>query len=402
MLGYRKNAFRKAHSMLDALRSDASNFSTLTKLQLLLLDEIAMAEQKIRRLKADLKAIQGTGRQTAAKHSSYLQNRIAKVRQVAYVWRCFGDAIAFLYLDRFALKQVYFNVENLNPKNRPGFIIDKSGLKVEIATLAMAIDNGVPALLTDLTNTIRHGDICILLGPDPHLIEVKTSKKLDRRGRKQRRALEVLHDFFESDEATGLRGLPRIHRAEYSTPERDHIVELTSAIDEALKSGHAVRKPEAGLTYVVTTANGPHVTEILDKVLPREPWVFQLNELKIQETWSPYYPFTLSLIKHDHLWGFVRGDIYLLVLVDLQLVQRVAEDQGVECSVEPEGGQPVLKIALPGLDAPATISAGALARIGTEFLSLEWVVKAAVETIQAGMAKAVDGATQEEQETAKP
>jgi hypothetical protein len=41
----------------------------------------------------------------------------------------------------------------------------------------------VPALLVDLTNTIRHGDICLMGESDPCLIEMKASKNLDSRGK---------------------------------------------------------------------------------------------------------------------------------------------------------------------------------------------------------------------------
>ena len=72
------------------------------------------------------------GGKTAAKRSSYFQNRIERVRDLAYVWRCFGDAIAFLYMDKYALKHTYFNTENVNPKGNAGFLSGKDGLFHEI------------------------------------------------------------------------------------------------------------------------------------------------------------------------------------------------------------------------------------------------------------------------------
>jgi hypothetical protein len=67
---------------------------------------------------------------------------------------------------------------------------------------------GIPCLLADLTNTIRHGDVCFMVGADPRLVEVKTGRKLDRRGRRQIKSIEQLQRFFETDHASGLRETP--------------------------------------------------------------------------------------------------------------------------------------------------------------------------------------------------
>ena len=123
--------------------------------------EIVRSEQKIRKLKSDLKNVAQTGGFHASKRSSYLKNRIEGLRQCAYVWRCFGDAIAFTYIDKFALKQCFYDTNRPVEKKDAGFIADKTGLAREIYFLETALKEKIPALLADLTNTIRHGDICL-------------------------------------------------------------------------------------------------------------------------------------------------------------------------------------------------------------------------------------------------
>jgi hypothetical protein len=150
MLGYRKRSFKRAHELLAALRANPDDLGSLTSLQRLLFGETLRAEKKIRELKAELKGIQQSGGQGVPKRSNYLKDRIEKVRQVAYVWRCFGDAIAFLYMDKFAIKQSFYSTENTSPKQGSGFISDKIGLPNEIALLEEAIAHGIPALLVDL------------------------------------------------------------------------------------------------------------------------------------------------------------------------------------------------------------------------------------------------------------
>jgi hypothetical protein len=60
MLGYRKHSFVQAHTLFRALRNDLDDLTALKKLQELLLREIVRAEEKIRQLKAELRARPGT------------------------------------------------------------------------------------------------------------------------------------------------------------------------------------------------------------------------------------------------------------------------------------------------------------------------------------------------------
>src|SRR6266851_2846868 len=219
MLGYRKHSYTLAHSLLQTLRINLQDLATLKELQKLLLREVIRAEKKIRELKTELRSMKGAACSAASVRSVYLKNRIEGFRQCTYIWRCFGDAIAFLYMDKFALKQCFYSTENTNPKQNAGFILGKEGLANELALLDSALEHNVPAVLVDLTNTIRHGDICLMGESDPYLIEVKASKNLNRRGKKQKRSLEKLHTFFETDKCEGLRGFPEARRQVSEIPE---------------------------------------------------------------------------------------------------------------------------------------------------------------------------------------
>ena len=248
MLGYRKRSFARAHTLLQTLRANLENLAALKELQQLLLREIVRAEEKIRKLKAERKAINKTAGGTKAKRSSYLANRVEGLRQCAYIWRCFGDAIAFLYMDKFALKHSFYSTETPNVKQDAGFISGKAGLANEIALLEAALANNIPAILVDLTNTIRHGDICLMGEPDPYLIEVKASRKLDNRGKKQKRSLEKLRGFYETDKSAGLRGFPEVRRQTSDIPERTYVEQINQCILEAKKVGHATCQPDPAYT----------------------------------------------------------------------------------------------------------------------------------------------------------
>jgi hypothetical protein len=367
--------------MLRVLRANRDDLETLKSLQQLLCREIVRTEKKIRELKAERKATMDMGGRHAAKRSSILINRVEKVRHCAYVWRCFGDAIAFTFLDKFGLKQCFYSTEHTGEKQSAGFLSDESGLATEISWLEFALEQNTPALLSDLTDTIRHGDLCLLDGVDPFLIEVKMGDELDRRGRRQKRNLAKLQSFFENDHAEVLRGFANLSRQTFEVPERSHTDHLNACIADAMEHGHALRSPESGLHYVALTAKGLSLNEVLGQLELKQPWVFQLNEFKARRAWAPYYPFTLSIEDRNHLWAFVRGDLYLLVVVEQNALCQIARDQGYEAKIEMNREGYKLDIRVPGTEQFVRVSSHMLTRIGLEFMSPEWVIAASIELL---------------------
>ena len=286
-------------------------------------------------------------------------------------------------MDRFALKQTFYSTKHSREKQSAGFLLDKVGLATEIAYLEFALESNIPALLVDLTDTIRHGDVCLMGEPDPFLIEVKAGSEVDRRGRRQKRNLDKLREFFENDRAEGLRGAAGIRRVAPSTPGRDYVEELNGCIAEAIKNGHAVRSPEVGLYYIVMTSmmpsDGPEIGEILDRLKLRKSWSVSLNEFKIERNWAPYYPFILSIADKDHLWAFIRGDVYILVVIEQDRLCQIAREKGYEATLDIDGEPSGLAVKNPVDGRGVGVSSHFLARIAFEFLSPEWVVTTAIE-----------------------
>jgi hypothetical protein len=386
MLGYRKRSFARAHALLQILRANLEDLATLRELQKLLLREVIRAEEKIRELKTELRTIRGAADTAAARRSAYLNNRIEGFRQCAYIWRCFGDAIAFLYMDRFALKQCFYSTEKPNAKQDAGFILGKEGLANELVMLDSALKHNVPAVLVDLTNTIRHGDICLMGESDPCLIEVKASKRLNNRGKKQKRSLEKLRTFYETDKYTGLRGFPELRRQANETPERTHVDQINECIGEALKDGYAVRQPEHGLHYVVMTQKGPNLEQALGSLKLKSLWPFFLNEPKSHRTWAPYFPFILTIEDRDHLWEFIRGSLFIFVFVELDALCKIALDKGCKATFDQDDESCRLRIEVPDGGGTVGISSHILGRIGMEFMSPQWVVLCSLERLKGAIA----------------
>ncbi len=391
MLGYRKRSFARAHGLLKSLLSNPDDLSTLRELQQLLVQEIIRTERKGREIRSDLKAIQRDGGIVGQERAGALRNRLENVRQVAYIWRCFGDAIAFSYMDKFALKQCFYSSHSTNPKQGAGFLLDKVGFASEIALVEMALQEKVPAILTDITTTIRYGDVCLMGGSDPYLIEVKSSKKkLDRRGKRQQKDLEHLRELFETDKVEMLRGMGPARRVAMEKAEINYIDQLQLSIAAALKDGHSVTQPEAGLYYVVFAGGATPITEVLNSLSFKSPWFFSLNMMKNQQAWSPYLPFTLSIRERDQLWGFIRGDIFILVALDFEQLRTIAIEAGTPAWLDLNNENYPLHIEIPGMEKPAQVSSHLLTRIGLEFVSPRWLVQNSIDS----MKKVVAGAAE--------
>ena len=140
MIGYRRNSFHKAAAMLLTIRNELTDLKTLFSLQKLLITEITLAEQRVQENKARSNSERG-------KQSAYYKRRAQAYRQSIYYWKAFGDAIAFIYCDRFALKHVYYNTHNTNAKQDGGFISGSTGFEQEFDTLQNLLDRGIPCVL---------------------------------------------------------------------------------------------------------------------------------------------------------------------------------------------------------------------------------------------------------------
>ncbi len=295
-------------------------------LQRLLVREITRAERKIRRIKSILRSI---SEEDASDRVSSLLAQIEGYRHLTYMWRSFGDAVAFLFMDKFALKQVFYNTQNENAKQDAGFLSDKSGFAGEWQEVERWLGQGVPALLSDLTNTIRHGDVCVIAGPDPVLIEVKLGK-LDGRGREQRDSIRKLTEFFDTDEATGLRGLGEIRRAAHQSPEVNYAGAMEVTIIAALKTGAAASSPECGLWYLAVADEKIDINASIEGLGLRRPIAYPLNEVKSARAWAPYTPFILSFRDQCAVFRFIWGDVLVFVVYDLEELVSASTQRGLE------------------------------------------------------------------------
>ncbi len=386
MISYYKKHILNLSDRLQNLEPQSDDFDALIETQLYILKCIVKTEENISRRKEELQMLKAIlrksrlGKKAAAetkKRIRHKETRIDEYKWLLYIWRCFGDGIAFKYLDKWSLKSMMYEHKSPEPKQSAGYISGKEGLYKEFALVLEARKRGVPALLTDLTNTIRHGDVCLLGASDPFVLEVKTSKNVNRRVGRQLEAIEKIHDYLENDAADNFRGLPELKRVEMLCKEVHYNRAINETINEAIDVGYCIANPEKGVRYFVQKTSVEVDFDEIAKGI-KKPIFYLLNSYKKNKAWGNYYPFTLSIKSKESLYAFLKGDIYLVVILDEMVLGELAKEMGFDFEVilANEIRYSFSKES-EGWDEPyrAFVSENMAGRLAFEFVSLRWFMQ---------------------------
>jgi len=367
MFGYRRYSFKRAMTLLSTLRASPDDFDTLLCLQESLISEIILAEARIRLAKNESRVV-------SRKRSEYCNTRVKSFQQSIYYWKAIGDAIAFLYLDRFALKHVHYSTNSFKVKQSPGFISGSIGFRNEIEVARDFIAAGCPCLLTDLTNTIRHGDICILVGPDPKLIEVKSSKVKNRRIKRQIRDLAKISEFYRTDRSDNLRGDTSVFRVSTQSECTVFSNEFNQCIHFAYDNGYCHISPEEGVHYIAIADLHQPVSTILERFRVNGAWCFVLNSFKSNRSWAPYYPFTLLIESERALYDFILGRLCIIVLLDPEVMRQTVIEMGYVPEIDLDSEYPI-RTKKSSAEAESRLSVHILRRAALEAMSLRWILR---------------------------
>ena len=395
MLGYRRKSFERVHAILREIVQSPEDIRRVLACQRILLQEILRAEAHISRHKDEMRATRITLKTSRPDRSEaqrlkrrirWIQARIEAYWHLIYIWRCFGDGIAFSYLDKHAIKHAFYETESSAIKQDAGFLSGKKGLDGELSVVTAMIEDGVPSILVDVTNSIRHGDVCLLLGPDPYLIEIKSASRINARGRRQIAHIDKLHTFYETDIGVGLRGFPELRRVATDITERRYVDEINVCMDHAERGGFCVANPEAGLYYVAMYKD-PGMRTLFESLPVEKPLVLFLNEYKSNQAWSPYFPFTISIKGERHLYDFVRGNLLLLVILDPGILCQHVSLRGFDAQFEHDADFP-LQCKDRRTGGKFNVSHHLLLRVALEFLSPESFVELALGVWSSGASAA--------------
>ncbi len=388
MIARRKVAFLRLCAVLRSIEADLDDLDAVRALNLGVLKEILNDEGHIRRLRAlvkDLKRRLKTERRSKAEAHG-LRNQITRHEAAIkryegqlFIWRCVADGLVYAYVSTFNLKHAYFESDRFGVKPSAGFIGGKDGLRLELGALLSVIEHKVPAVLSDITNIIRYGDVCLLGGADPVPMEVKSRAELNQRGKRQAAKLHLLETFLKEDVAADFRGMPEVRRVAYGVPHRDCLGDLNACIQNARRDGWNAVCPEKGLAYMATfTGKLPDC--FLESLNMTRPIVFTPNGDKMDHAWAPYLPFTNSIRDLQDLYDFAAGNLYLVVAVDAAVVCDRLSIPGWETSLIDDPDRIILMEHLDS-GAKIAISTQFFGRLGLEFMSLDWFVEHQTEFV---------------------
>jgi hypothetical protein len=406
MIARRRAAFLRLCAILRSIEADLDNFDAVRTLNIGVLKEILRDEAHIQRLRGLMKEVNRrlkTERPSKAE-SAKLRRQIKRhehaIERYAgqlFIWRCLADGLVYAYLPSANVKHAYFDTTSTAAKPKSGFIGGKSGLPHEIDMLLSAIEHRVPAVLSDITNIIRYGDVCLLGASDPYPMEVKAGSVLNQRGRRQAAKLAELRGFLDTDQAPGFRGMPEMRRVDYGIPHQDCIEDLNLCIQTARRDGWNAVCPEQGLVYIAVFDGFP-VEDVIGNIGMTLPVWFMPNAEKDDQTWAPYLPFTNSIRDPVDLYDFVVGKLSLFVVVDAAVACDDLAMPGWTVSLVEDVDRSIL-LEHRHSDAKIAISSQFFGRLGLEFMSLASFVLHEKEAIahmwaqlQAGEGQQVDPA----------
>ncbi|WP_411836010.1 hypothetical protein ACLBNB_02895 [Pseudomonas chlororaphis subsp. aurantiaca] len=381
----------KAALLLATIKNDPERLDLLLELQRFLLRRIMSCEKRISRLQRGRGRISqrvSKGRLDKAQSQrlkrliSDIDDRVCDIRDLMFTWRCFGDGIAATYQSKYALKHLFYD-ESYNIKQSAGNISGKSGLRLEYKVLRRGILSGIPVVLSDLTNIIRHGDTCFLDGEDPLSIELKSSSKLSKRARRQIEQLCELSNFYVNDGAEEFRGNANVQREALISEEINYLDELNSCMDQAMHDGIATISPEIGVRYIAVRHDKPveeKLCAFLDEFASKTTHCIFLAP---DERWLPLYPFTLSMSPENSIL-FVQQIIGLMVLIDTSVLKSLFLEKGVHAICLMDGTYS-LQICVDPEDLTKGVfrlSRQIYSRIAYEFQSLRWFANEHSELLQ--------------------
>jgi hypothetical protein len=351
-----------------------------------LLCRIGRAERRIRQIRKENKEIKrslaqpGTHKEAARKakaRNKAGEERIEHQQTLISVLRSVGDSIAFIYGDRWDLKQMV-------QKEDSGFLTGKRGARLERGILRKMYEVGATVVLNDLTHTLRHGDIAIFRpdlwpegGSPCQLIEVKSGRGGDAaRTSRQMDAAKKVFDYISTDEKEAENGLWQ--RISVNEQPQYHFTDATRLICNLPPAGWLVEEVEPGLYYVlIDCAYEGSYESIFGEILSRgKSFMLSVNDTK--KLTVAYYPFPLSVEDSEALLRFYNGDFVMFVMVDLEQVNERLAKHSLKVTPNDNDEFP-WRVSSLGQDSPSEedisyVGYHPIGRLAAEFLRLDWLL----------------------------
>jgi hypothetical protein len=392
MIGRYKKSILSLLHQLRQFQNDPKNTELLRAIQLKLYKQLcaiesraAHSDEKLAEARTTLRSAR-LPKEDARKLKAQISTLITRkqgYQDLSYLLRSIGDGLAFTIFDRYDLKPLAF-------KESPGSLRGKAGRRLELYLLNTALTHGQRAILCDLTNAIKYGDVCLVKFDLPFPIEVKTSRNENARTSRQIEKLGKMIKYLHTDEIEGLYDRPGItRRVSLIEKQVGHAHALSPLIDEAYRTGFAIREVEPGLSYAVFRKfDASKMEEFYGG--SRQIQFDTLNHHKYTGMWAPFTPFVLSIADPQQCLGFASGDFVIAIAIDIAEAKRIARElgytlwlerpEGIQTSIDAETAKSAMWWFTPSQSDPKApeymaIGGHMIQRVFFEFASLKWLVK---------------------------
>ena len=220
-----------------------------------------------------------------------------------------------------------YSIEDYSVKQSAGALFGNEGRRLEHKIMEALCRQGVPSVLCDLTNTLRHGDVCVMVDADPFPIEVKSSANQNARTVRQAANLNALHLFLSEDKASNFRGVERVERRE-TRMIGTHVASFNDCLTQSRKNLWATARPDDGLTYLAFR-QGADIERFRDEDMGEHISLLAWNGAIESEMWMPYFPFTLTVERAADLVALLEGRLVVIVAIDAHAIMRRFADLGL-------------------------------------------------------------------------
>ena len=395
MYQYYRNSLLRLHKMLHEIQANpVSQRQNCLLCQEKLLERIVYMENRIRKCREELK---GLKRQLGSKtvpllsksEAGLIKTRIRQCNQrigeyqfLIMTFKSIADGLAFIYIDKWDIKPMVF-------KESSGFISKKMGLRNELRFLRHVFSKGGVGILNDLTTCLHTGDVCVALEKTPYIFEIKSGQARNARAKRQRKHIEDVHQYLDSDKATSLYGVDGdFRRITLHHEEVNHIDKFNSIVASARASTgkYCLKEVEDGLYYGATYVEDDHMFDPIIKKRPGKLIISMVNEWK--RSTVGYYPFSLSFRDSDEWYDFCLGELIILIAVDYEVIQQKLLSVGLSMKYNPDPDWSLESyIEISDVNSNSEfkkilIGGHFFGRLFTEFLSLNWFIQSIIDRMK--------------------
>lgn len=292
------------------------DYKSFLEMQLELIKRITETERRIQKLK---------------KEDPNDPHKIQKAQETRMLLKLLGTTIAWILLE---FDRPY--IRNFARGHDSGFLFGKKGLELERLVLKAAFKGkNSAAILHDITNCLRIGDLTVIGPRGFSTLELKQSarkKKFDRRGLRQKRRGENAKEFYDRKISTKIHSGYRAVAHSFKKIDKHNWKQACAVIAEADKKGHGIRIVEECLVYFAFKDEVPNEVFSYLKSLRDTHIMFGCQDKHILGI-PTIMPFTCFDIPLSYKEKLLFGEINFCVLLDLNSLCRILEKNGFKCRV---------------------------------------------------------------------